>query len=134
MTRQPKPFLTHWLPVIAYCLMIFLQSARPAPENLPEIAHLDKLLHAGAYAVLSALFFRAFETLPIKEHIGLIASLSILSASLYGIGDELHQSFVPHRNADIADAVADMAGSVLGAYLYWAHGFKKGSGIRKYPD
>jgi len=105
--------------------MIFIQSAHPAPENLPPIAHLDKLLHAGAYALLGALFFRAFSTTPARNNLAGIVLLSILSAGLYGISDELHQSFVPYRNADVLDALADITGSALGAYLYLGLVFKK---------
>jgi len=40
--------------------------------------------------------------------------LSALSATLYGISDEIHQHFVPSRTADIADMIADVAGSIMG--------------------
>lgn len=133
MARHPKLFLTHWAPVMAYALLIYVQSSGPAPEQLPAIAHLDKVLHAGGYAVLSALLFRAFGTSPLRDQVGLIASLSILFAGLYGIADELHQSFVPCRHADVADALADMAGSFLGAYLYWVCRLKKQAGAQSVP-
>ena len=45
-------------------------------------------------------------------------TLSILCSSLYGISDELHQHFVPFRNADLMDALADIIGSVWGVYVY----------------
>jgi len=44
--------------------------------------------------------------------------LSILLSSLYGISDEIHQHFVPSRNADVMDVMADILGSILGVYLY----------------
>ena len=34
------------------------------------------------------------------------------------MSDEFHQSFVPSRQADVMDAVADVAGSILGALGY----------------
>ena len=40
--------------------------------------------------------------------------LSILLSSLYGISDEIHQSFVPYRTADVMDALADIIGSAFG--------------------
>ena len=43
--------------------------------------------------------------------------LSILSATLYGISDEIHQHFVPTRSADIWDAAADMLGSIVGVFI-----------------
>ena len=44
--------------------------------------------------------------------------LSIASSSLYGITDELHQHYVPYRNADLTDVLADIFGSILGVYVY----------------
>lgn len=95
------------------------------PESIPEIPYLDKLLHAGAYALLSALFFRAYrQTTRFKDKLYLIAILSILSSTLYGISDEFHQYFVPYRSADVMDAFADFSGSMFGAYVYLRLGLK----------
>ncbi len=44
--------------------------------------------------------------------------LSAVSASLYGISDEIHQSFVPFREAEVADVIADILGAFSGVYLY----------------
>jgi len=44
--------------------------------------------------------------------------LSILSSSLYGISDELHQYFVPYRSAEGMDILADILGSVFGVFIY----------------
>jgi len=41
--------------------------------------------------------------------------LATVITSLYGATDELHQSFVPERMADIRDWVADTLGGLLGA-------------------
>ncbi|MDL1988835.1 MAG: VanZ family protein [Deltaproteobacteria bacterium] len=112
-----KKFIYHWLPVIIYCLLIFIQSSYPSPENIPNLPYLDKLIHFAAYAILGILFFRAFRTQRFKENINLVIMLSILSSSLYGMSDEVHQYFVPYRNADIMDFLADVMGSICGVYL-----------------
>jgi len=44
--------------------------------------------------------------------------LSVVSASFYGISDEIHQYYVPSRNADILDVIADILGALCGVYLY----------------
>ena len=111
-----KRFLYYWLPVIIYCALIFFQSSRPVPESIPAIPYLDKLLHAGAYAILGMLFFRAYRTTALGGKLHYIITLSILSAGLYGISDEFHQYFVPYRSADIGDALADIIGSAIGAF------------------
>jgi len=110
-----KSFFYYWSPVIIYCALIFYMSSRPAPESIPKIAHFDKLLHAGAYALLSALFFRAYRTTRLGDRLATVILLSILSAGIYGISDELHQHFVPSRSAEIQDALANIAGSAIGA-------------------
>jgi len=45
--------------------------------------------------------------------------LSIVLSSGYGISDEIHQYFVPSRNSDILDALADICGSIAGVLAYW---------------
>ena len=79
---------------------------------------MDKMLHVAAYAVLAILFYRAYQTLPIRHNFRMHALFSILSASLYGISDEIHQYFVPYREADIFDGVADVIGAIIGFLVY----------------
>ena len=79
---------------------------------------MDKFLHFIAYAILGVLFFRAYRTLGIGKKYKLLILISILSSSLYGISDELHQHFVPQRQADVIDALANILGSITGVLLY----------------
>ena len=118
MTGRYKNFLFYWFPIIIYCLIIFIQSSYPSPETTPDLPYFDKLLHFSAYAVLGAMFSRAFKTTQFKNNTTLLLILSILASSLYGISDELHQCFVPCRDADIMDALADIVGSICGVYLF----------------
>jgi len=112
-------FVFYWFPILIYCLLIFIQSSRPSPANLPhDFAHIDKLLHFSAYAFLGALFARAFRTLSTKNNLRLVMTLSIILAGLYGISDEIHQAFVPFRDGDIMDVIADILGSICGVFLY----------------
>ncbi len=108
----------YWFPVLIYCLLIYVQSSHPAPKILPNYPFMDKLLHFVCYALLGALFLRAFNTTPIKHNLTFVLILSALLSSLYGISDEIHQSFVPFRTADPMDVVADILGSIAGVYLY----------------
>ena len=112
-----KKFIYYWLPVLLYCLLIFIQSSYPSPENIPSLPYIDKVIHFAVYAILGILFFRAFRTQQFKENINMVIMLSILSSSLYGMSDEVHQYFVPHRDADIMDFLADVAGSICGVYV-----------------
>jgi len=112
-----KKFTFYWLPVILYCLLIYFQSANPSPKQIPQWPLIDKLLHFAAYGVMAILFYRAYRTLPIANTPRVLMLLSIVSASLYGISDEIHQSFVPFRDAEFMDVVADVLGSACGALV-----------------
>ena len=108
----------YWLPVFLYCAAIFVQSGFDASGKVPAVPFVDKVVHFVAYAVLGILFFRAYRTLPLGKRHSLLVLLSILSAGLYGISDEIHQSFVPFRNADVMDVLADFLGSIAGVAVY----------------
>jgi VanZ family protein len=77
------------------------------------------VLHFAAYALLGALFLRAFSTTRINHNLKFIFMLSVLLSSLYGISDEIHQSFVPYRTSDYRDVLADILGSILGVYIFY---------------
>lgn len=106
------------MPILVYLLVIFIQSSYPS-IGMSRGLHLDKLLHLAAYAILGFLFARAYGASRLRGNVVLIVILGIASASLYGILDESHQYFVPHRRADLLDVGADILGSVIGVGLYW---------------
>ena len=118
MPVKLKRFVLYWLPLILYCLLIYIQSANPSPEQIPSFPFVDKVLHFLAYGIMGILFYRAYQTLRIKNNIQMLMLLSVVSASLYGISDEIHQSFVPFREAEVADVIADMLGAASGVLLY----------------
>ena len=66
----------------------------------------------------SELFFRAYKTLQIRNNLKLLIILSVLSSSLYGISDEIHQHFVPYWSAEWMDIFADILRSVFGVFIY----------------
>jgi len=68
------------------------------------------LAHFGVYAVLGGLYLYA---LPRGIRPWHAAALAVLLASLYGITDEFHQSFVPGRVPDVADWLVDTAGALV---------------------
>ncbi|MBT8374729.1 MAG: VanZ family protein [Deltaproteobacteria bacterium] len=111
-------FFLYWFPLITYCILIFLQSCFPSIESVPELPYSDKLLHFFAYAVLGTLFYRAYKTLQFNNNLKLLIIISILSSSLYGISDEIHQYFVPFRSAEWMDVFANILGSAFGVFIY----------------
>jgi VanZ family protein len=111
-------FVAYWLPVVIYCSLIFMQSSYSSYDGLPQFGGADKLWHFCAYAVLGALFYRAFSNTPINQKARQIVLISIVCASVYGLSDEIHQYFVPSRQASLADWGADIFGSIGGVCCY----------------
>ena len=114
--------LWYWMPVALYAGVIFFLSNQSHPEeHLPSFLLKDvsdKVLHAVEYAVLAALCYRAFRW-GLNEQVAARALLSaIVTASLYGVTDEVHQLFVPFRESSWLDWLADTIGAVIGA-LSW---------------
>jgi VanZ family protein len=105
------------------CALIFAQSHGFVLTDIPLPVHLDKLLHFVCFALLAVLFYRAYHTLPFGTSVSILFLLSVVSAIGYGIGDELHQRFIPLRVADKWDILADGAGALFGLafYLLWRH-------------
>lgn len=106
-------------PVLLYAALIVFLSSR---QSLPKVRFNDKVMHFGEYAVFAFLINRAllllFPTWSVRKG----TFWAVVIASLFGVTDEIHQSFVPNRDASIYDLFADMAGSAVGAmaYVAWA--------------
>lgn len=116
--RDVNRVLWYWGPVALYTGLIFVLSAQSHPdEQLPPflLAFSDKLLHAGEYAVLGGLFYRAFRWGTTGRWARHAVGFAVVAASLYGVSDELHQWMVPLRESSWQDWVADTVGAAVGA-------------------
>ncbi|MEM6533883.1 MAG: VanZ family protein [Myxococcota bacterium] len=102
-----------FVPAIAWAALIFALSSRSSFGQIPGLVFpgFDKIAHAGAFGVLALLLLYGA-----RFPLGRRGWLCVIAASLYGLSDELHQSFVPGRSVEVADGVADVAGAIL-AYL-----------------
>ncbi|MEI7703912.1 MAG: VanZ family protein [Deltaproteobacteria bacterium] len=109
--------LLAFFPALVYAGVIFALSDQSHPlAFLPtDWLSQDKLLHAIEYAGFAVLLF--FGLRLGGRSIRTAALVAIGLASLYGATDEIHQSFVPGRDASVLDWVADTAGAVLGAVV-----------------
>jgi VanZ family protein len=105
-------FALYRLPAIVYMAVIFYLSS--GPIDLPLIRRIpDYTLHGTAYAGLYVLLFRAVHSgLRVQPGRGGLA-LPLALTVLYGLSDEFHQSFVPSRDASVADLIADAVGGVV---------------------
>jgi len=104
--------------LLAYCGLIFFLSSQSKLIDTPlDFPNKDKLIHATAYAIMAYAAWAAF-----RHHIErrlLLAFMSVLFASIYGVSDEFHQSFVVGRDADVWDWLADSIGAVIMAVVLY---------------
>lgn len=111
--------LSYWLPVGLYAAFIFyLSSQSVLPVTLPTLVEQlgDKLHHMLAYGLFGLLWFRAFRYCGGRWAASRAAMLAILACFLYGATDEVHQAFVPLRDSDPWDVVADTAGASVAVW------------------
>lgn len=105
-----------WLPPAGWAAFIFFLSDQPGlPQVLPSALQqaVTVVAHLVEYAVLAALLLRAVRPPHSLPSGGLWLAVWAI-AVLYGISDEWHQSFVPHRSAGADDVVVDAVGTLLG--------------------
>ena len=105
---------------VALAAAIFVASSLPVAAAVPlrEGLPLDKVYHVIVFALLGALVVAALG--PLEGRAGnwrVFAGFALVAA--YGIGDEIHQAFVPGRSADPFDALADVIGAAIGAAAVW---------------
>jgi len=128
-------FLAAWLPrrsaayfflfIIWVVTLWFLSAGNPAPENGPEIPHLDKVAHFGYFfgggGLLAGWLGLRRE---IKFSGGFLWGVFItvvLAGCVIGRLDEYHQSFTPGRTGnDTGDWMADILGTAAGAWVMLA--------------
>lgn len=111
MTRALRP----WIPALVWAATIFVLSSFPGsayPQT--NLVNADKLVHIALYGLLGGLCGRGIVRGWGWGSWAALAAAALLS-TLYGVSDEVHQAFVPGRNSDWRDVVADGVGSVLGA-------------------
>lgn len=110
------------LPMIVVMGIIFFLSHQPGDAlQLPQISNLDKVLHAGVYAVLGWSCCLASPPSSWRYHPRATAAAVWGLCLLYGMSDEVHQFFIAGRQASAADMVADGVGALIAVGLYWRY-------------
>jgi VanZ family protein len=101
--------------LILYCLFIYWLSNQPSLPAPMWFAIQDKFYHVGAYFIFGILAWRSFKHL--QNQTIILAIVSFIFSSLYGISDEWHQSFIEGRFSDFNDWIADTVGAGLAVFL-----------------
>lgn len=127
-----------WFPVAAWAALIFVLSSEsepPQPATLAGLPGWSSAAHFGLYFVLGALLYRALLGAGGREPgagektqtAGKNPYLQALAAgALYAASDEVHQYFVPLRQADPVDWLVDIAGVLVGALAVLAWERRRG--------
>jgi VanZ family protein len=114
--------IRYWIPAIGVASLIFYLSSLP-PSDLPSLnfPHADKWAHVFMYTLLSFSLGRALTASrrfdPLPELVRRRLLFTVLATLIFGVFDEWRQSFVPGRQVEFADLLADFVGGLLGASL-----------------
>ncbi len=110
--------MRQWLPFFAWTILIFVVSSIPrlSGDEFGMPSWSDKLAHFLEYLILAFLFYRGIRGE--RWRMGVPAWLIVVATGLVLAGiDEYHQAYVPGRDSNILDWVADMAGVVSGTLI-----------------
>ncbi len=109
------------IPMFGFMGIIFFLSHQPGSNlSLPSFPGADKIAHAVAYGLLAALVLRALSPRLRRQYPERAAGLSLFICVVYGISDEIHQAFIPGRDASLGDLAADAAGAAIVCAIWLA--------------
>lgn len=106
-----------YIPLVIYWIVLFTGTTLPG-KSVPKVSVSDKVKHLVAYFILATLVSL---TLHFQEKVRKfkekIVLWTLIIVGTYGILDELHQLFVPGRNCELLDWLADMTGSIIAVMI-----------------
>ncbi|MCX6922120.1 MAG: VanZ family protein [Verrucomicrobia bacterium] len=89
------------------------------------VVFVRKCAHLSEYAVLALLFWRALRK-PAEQGRApwqwSQAGFVVFLVALYAASDEIHQAFVPSRQASVLDVLLDTSGAVFAMLGVWGFG------------
>lgn len=107
-----------YITLICYWILLLIATSIPS-QALPELLGSDKVKHFLAYAGLTVLLTA---TLLVQDKNIFFKKNAFISAVLvvivYGFLDEMHQLFIPGRDAEFLDWVADFGGALTGSFIF----------------
>lgn len=107
-------FIRYHLPLLVYALLVLAVSSLPNLKS-PDTGGLpfDKVAHVAEYAVFALLASRSMRRWVKNRVLLWVFTLT----AVFALVDEYHQQFIPGREFDPLDYVANVAGAVLGLVL-----------------
>ena len=137
---KPPRFVTHWMPALAWMVLIFLGSTDVLSAEqtsrfiVPLLRWLDpriswaainaihtairKLGHVTEYAILAVLLWRALRGgKNLGTRLSLLFTAVWFACAIFAASDEFHQSFIPSRTPAIRDVMIDICGALVGLII-----------------
>jgi VanZ family protein len=115
--ENPTTPIAQWIlfaAPVAVMAIIFALSSRSHLPDLDGGRDFQSVIgHFIIYAVLGAALAVVFRSFGWSA--GRVFAVAVVIATLYGMTDEFHQSFVPSRDADPFDLLVDFLGAVAGS-------------------
>ena len=105
-----------WIPAFIIFAISFYLSSQSTIQEMPVFPHADKLVHFVCFGGLA--FWVAFGC-NLSENKKIKILLPTIIVSIYGIIDEIHQSFTPGRSSTISDWIADTLGALFGSFVFY---------------
>jgi VanZ family protein len=115
--EKTKKTLKFWVPPVLWAMVIFFFSSQPSVRTIDiywQDFILKKTAHMIEYGVLATLLYRAFMGSDFTKKKALIFSLVL--TIFYAATDEIHQAYIPGREARLRDVIFDTIGASLALY------------------
>lgn len=117
-----RRFNYQWAPVLFWAVLIFLLSSHSFHTGWfkrVQKNHADWLVHVIEYSFLGFLLARALWRHSLFwRHPGKIWVTVMFVCIAYAASDEYHQRFVPHRDSNVQDVMADTVGAAIGTFIW----------------
>ena len=115
---KKRKFFLFWSPLAVYMALMWLLSSQSGDKiQLLPIPFLDKVLHFLEYFIFGFLAARVISVSEGKKSRAMLFVSVVAIALVWGAIDELHQWFVPLRDANFFDLIADCIGAGAGQFF-----------------
>ncbi len=113
------------LPPVVWALVISALSQLSNPPGDPSFPAVSYGAHFVEFFILGLLLARAFRGSRESPASFVVWPAAVALAALFGMADEIHQAFVPGRDASPLDWLVDVGGAI-GGVAFWAAGGVRG--------
>lgn len=111
-------YFPYWVPAVLWMGVIFFLSTLPESVTPGRGIISDKVCHGAEYFILAFLILFALQRTT-RARFFTAFWITLVWAVLYGLSDEIHQLYVPTRQFDVRDLLADAGGVVLLFLILW---------------